>query len=114
MPSSLTTNQALGVGQSLVSPNGRFDLILQSDGNLVLYGPGSAPLWSSNTHGKYAVQDVIMQSDGNLVMYDNSGHALWNSGSARPDAISPFVQIQDDGNLVVYATHSLWSTNTHT
>lgn len=114
MPSSLTANQALTVGQSIVSPNGRFDLILQGDGNLVLYGPGAAPLWSSNTHGQYAVQEVIMQGDGNLVMYDNSGHALWNSGSARPNAIAPFVQIQDDGNLVIYNTQSLWSTNTHT
>ncbi|KAJ3499586.1 hypothetical protein NLG97_g201 [Lecanicillium saksenae] len=113
MTSILTTGQALSVDQSLTSPNGRFALTLQADGNLVLH-TGSTALWTSQTAGRYAVQDVIMQGDGNFVMYDNSGHPIWSSGSATQDAISPYIQIQDDGNLVVYAIHSLWATNTGT
>jgi hypothetical protein len=32
----------LGVGQSLQSPDNRFVLVMQSDANLVIYGPSGA------------------------------------------------------------------------
>src|SRR5207302_51969 len=67
-------------------------LIMQSDGNLVLYGTraanndscdrGSSPpqeaIWGTNTNiggpGSFA---KMQSSDGNFVVYNSSGVALW-------------------------------------
>ncbi|NDC22198.1 hypothetical protein EBZ57_02395, partial [bacterium] len=55
-------------GDYLVSPDFRYKLDMQYDGNLVLYAADGSALWSSMTYnnpGAYAV----MQNDGNLVIY---------------------------------------------
>jgi len=45
-------------------------------------------------------RDFIMQTDGNLVLYDTSGQPHWASNTqGNPSA---FLNVQDDGNLVVY------------
>ena len=68
MPSTLGPNQVLGINQSLFSPNGQFELIMQSDGNLVLYRVANQhPLWATGTKGQDVLR-AIMQSDGNLVL----------------------------------------------
>jgi hypothetical protein len=46
------TTGVLGAGQCFVSPNGRFELLLQGDGNLAIYDRSVTPnasLWSSRT-----------------------------------------------------------------
>lgn len=67
-------NQSVGRDQ-------RGILTFQTDGNLVLYGPGQTVLWASNTGPKTGVSKLTMQSDGNLVIYGNNGQALWSSGT---------------------------------
>ncbi len=93
------------------SRDGRFELVYQLDGNLVLYHHG-APLWASNTHGT-APGAVFMQHDGNFVMYDANNVPIWSSvGShGHPGA---WLIVQDDGNVVIYSESSepLWATNT--
>ncbi|MGH7536130.1 MAG: S8 family serine peptidase, partial [Gemmatimonadales bacterium] len=42
----LLPNEQLGPGQRLVSPDGRFVLIMQKDGNLVEYAPGNRAVWA--------------------------------------------------------------------
>ena len=56
-------------GQSLISTDGRYRLVYQGDGNLVLYDDvdRSAP-WSSGTAG-WTTGQVVMQTDGNFVIY---------------------------------------------
>lgn len=96
---------------SIVSNNGQFQLVMQRDGNLVLYKSGSA-LWASGTDG-LDVEFCVMQSDGNLVLYlEGSGRAVWASGTAgNPGS---FLVIQDDGNLVIYKpNHPIWATGTN-
>ena len=87
-------------GQSITSANGRFRLLFQTDGNLVLYDDveRSAP-WSSNTAG-ISAGHVIMQTDGNLVVYDAQGRDHWSTGT--PGNASAYLVVQPDGNLVVY------------
>jgi len=95
-------------GQSLVSPDGRFRLVYQGDGNLVLYDDVQhAPAWWSGTTGRSAGL-VGMQGDGNLVIYDASITPLWMSGTAA-NTNSRLV-LQADGNLVVYAAdgRAMW------
>ncbi|WP_329133692.1 hypothetical protein OG552_16695 [Streptomyces sp. NBC_01476] len=63
---------------------------MQSDGNLVVYGPGGGPstggaLWSTGTYG-HAGAYADMQDDGNLVVYragggTSTGGALWSTGT---------------------------------
>lgn len=112
MTDSLSSGQSLNVGDYLTSSNGLYTLHLQGDGNLVLYGPGFYPYWSSATTGK-AAQNLIMQGDGNLVLYaDAHGHATWASNTVgNPDS---HVVLQGDGNLVIYNSSgkTLWATNT--
>ena len=87
-------------GQAITSANGRFRLLFQTDGNLVLYDDveRSAP-WSTNTAGTSAGH-VIMQTDGNLVVYDAQGRDHWSTGT--PGHSSAYLVVQPDGNLVVY------------
>ena len=109
---TLVTGQGFIPGQSIKSSDGRFTLILQGDGNLVLYGPQNQPLWASNTAGHTDVWDVIMQGDGNFVVYDSHKVALWASGTAGH--ASAYLVVQDDGNVVIYNVNdtSIWATNT--
>jgi parallel beta-helix repeat protein len=107
---TLTANQGLYPGQSLTSCDGRFTLTLQNDGNLVLSYDGSAlwsagtagdrsaevlmqgdgnlvvysdtgtGLWTSGTSNDSGAR-LALQNDGNLVIYSASGTALWSTGT---------------------------------
>lgn len=54
-------------------------LTLQTDGNLVIFSPGGAPVWSSGTSGTGSNNRLVMQQDGNLVLSTSAGTALWSS-----------------------------------
>lgn len=103
----LQSNQSLGPNQPLQSCDGRLELLLQSDGNLVVY-QGSTPLWASGTAGQ-SVSIVYMQGDGNLVEYSPSGAPVWASNTAGQSGA--FLRLQDDGNLtIVNTTGIIWSS----
>ena len=106
----LTANVSLTANQSLASCNGDYSLIMQGDGNLVLY-QGSTALWASNTVGSGA-DEAIMQGDGNFVLYTSSGTPVWASNTAGNTGA--YLQVQNDGNVVVYSASgaALWSTGT--
>jgi hypothetical protein len=106
----LTANQQLTSNQSLASCNGDYTLIMQSDGNLVLY-QGSTALWASNTVGSGA-DEAIMQGDGNFVLYTSSGSPAWSSGTAGN--AGAYLDVQNDANVVIYSASgsALWSTGT--
>ncbi|MFJ5984520.1 CHAP domain-containing protein [Lentzea sp. NPDC092896] len=108
---SLAADQRIYPNQYLTSSDGRFVLILQGDGNLVLYGAGFRALWSSGTAGR-SVHSVVMQGDGNLVLYGTGSRgALWASHtSGRGNST---LLLQTDGNAVLYsAAGASWSTGT--
>jgi surface antigen len=111
--SQLDTNETLHAGEYLASTNLQYALVMQTDGNLVLYGAvaglGYRPMWHTNTDGTGADR-VIMQPDGNLVVYDD-GTPRWWSGTSG----SIFHAIvQSDGNFVVYdsANQAQWHSHT--
>ncbi|THU35986.1 hypothetical protein FAM09_21600 [Niastella caeni] len=94
----LNSNAVMYTNQYLKSTDGRFMLILQTDGNLVLYFYNTF-LWHTNTVNP-AVNRLNMQGDGNLVLYDSYSTPYFNTGtSAYPGA---YVVLQNDGNLVIY------------
>jgi hypothetical protein len=104
----LVPGARLPPGQSITSPNSRYRLLFQTDGNLVLYDDveRSAP-WSTGTAGINPAH-VIMQTDGNLVVYDAAGRDHWASGS--PGNLNAYLSVQNDGNVVIYRTdgESAW------
>ena len=117
--STLFPGQSLLPGQALKSDNMLHRLIMQTDGNAVLYNSQSQPLWSTNTGGLIEPRDFIMQTDGNLVLYDTAGQPHWASKTqGNPSA---FLNVQDDGNLVVYragsatqtANNALWAAGSN-
>lgn len=112
MSNRLNPGENLTKGNSLVSPNGRYVLRMQDDGNLVLRAPGNEPIWASATD-KTAADIVMMQRDGNLVIRKPVNVPIWESNT---DGNSDSVLIlQDDGNLVIYAhgNRPIWATGTN-
>ncbi|WP_257554527.1 hypothetical protein [Sphingobium sp. CFD-2] len=105
----LNTVVNLGSGAVMRSPDQRFTLTMQGDGNLVLRGP-TGTLWASNTAGQ-AGAIMQFQTDGNLVLY-RSGAPIWASGTDGNQCA--MLNLQNDGNLVIYAMGSMavWATNT--
>lgn len=103
--------QGLGPEQDVKSCDGRFELIMQNDGNLVLYMEGKA-LWATGTNGHdgYA---MVMQSDGNFVLYNPYEKALFATGTNGHSGST--LHVQNDGNLVVYSStgHALWDSGTY-
>jgi hypothetical protein len=94
---SLFSGQYLSTGQQITSANGRYHLILQPDGNVVVYTAGGRPLFFTGSYGAYQLH---LQPDGNLVAYNGVGFARWDSGTWR-EGFSR-LDVQDDGNVVLY------------
>ena len=108
IPDRLNAGRRLLAGQAIVSPNGRYRLVYQSDGNLVLYDlTGGTARWFTGTTG--APGQVVLQTDGNLVIYSAGNAALWFTGT--PGNTGAFLALQSDGNLVLYspAGAALWT-----
>jgi hypothetical protein len=117
MPDRLASNQSLAPGQTLTSRTGRYTLSLQADGNLVLYGAGAAywasktqskvvsrlvmqddgnlvlydrkggSVWASGTNG-HPGAFLLVQDDGNVVVYHKNGGALWSTDTSEVAAVA--------------------------
>ena len=100
--STMMPGESLSPGESISSSSGRYQLILQHDGNLVLYDTdGSVALWDSRTVGR-SDRTLIMQPDGNLVLYElpvTPFDALWHSRTY--DWPGAFLTVRDDGTLTI-------------
>jgi hypothetical protein len=105
----LLSGQSLFANRSIVSPDGRFKLLQQTDGNLVLYRSDGLVLWAIN---RYGGTRAYMQNDGNLVVYDNNWNAVWASNTNG--YWGSYLRVQNDGNLVIYTPGgaAVWSTGT--
>jgi hypothetical protein len=98
-------------GQDITSPNNGYKLLLQNDGNLVLYRLiDNHALWATGTNGQNVV-NALMQNDGNFVLYLGNGSPCWASNTeGKPGS---FLTLQNDGNVVIYWPNCpVWATNT--
>jgi hypothetical protein len=107
--SVLQSRERLWAGQSLASPNGRYRLVMQGDGNVVEYGPAGAE-WSTRTGAGGAA--LIMTAGGDAVVARRTERAVWHSSSAGNNGAR--LVVQDDGNVVVYRTNgtAAWASRT--
>lgn len=115
----------LSAGEKLTSPNGAYTLLMQSDGNLVLYEtsclgqPNCKHHWDSKTYGNSGGAYAAMQPDGHFVVYKSPGTGSpgFQSKSFGSGGLSFSLDVQDDANVVVYRTdltpkRALWSWKT--
>ncbi|TVZ56762.1 D-mannose binding lectin [Lutibacter sp. Hel_I_33_5] len=114
--SSLSSNKELKKGEFIVSPDGSFKLIMQDDGNLVIYNMFKKATWSSKTSRKSGVK-LRMRDDGILTVYKKDNSHAWSSGKkkdAKPKG-KYVLKMQDDGNAVVYdkKNKAIWSSKTN-
>ena len=108
-------------------------MVMQDDGNLVIYGVLGNPTWASRydsgatwvgsvltagrslSGGQYlslGSYRLTMQRDGNVVLRRN-GAAVWHTRTYRNPGAT--LVMQPDGNLVVYSAtgRALWHTRTN-
>jgi len=116
----LSPGGILNPGQALLSPNGKFELAMQADGDLVGDQRSTrTPTWATATSGNPDAY-VIMQGDGNVVVYPKGKSApqpglptaaLWQSATnGNPGAV---LAVLDDGNIVIRSHGGntvLWQT----
>ncbi|KWA10513.1 protease pro-enzyme activation domain-containing protein [Burkholderia territorii] len=99
----ISEGTTLKPAQVVYSASQSHRLVMQNDGNLVLYNAASgAALWNSGTSGNAGAY-AVFQTDGNFVVYSTSGKALWFSSTSSGSHGQALV-VQDDGNMVIYAS----------
>jgi hypothetical protein len=74
---TLSAGQTLRSGQSI--SNGGYRLVMQSDGNAVVYASGGRVRWHTRTNGNSGSR-LAIQTDGNLVVYSRYSKPLWHIG----------------------------------
>lgn len=122
MSERIEVNDIIHPGQDRWSPNGAYQPILQEDSNFVLYrkidDDHREPIWASNTYTEEESSNhsVVLQADGIFVLYNSNGEHIWHSGAEGYGASSPYVLVQDDGNVCLYDNEvegCHWSTETN-
>jgi hypothetical protein len=119
MSDRLNPGETLSHGDHRTSQNGRFVVVMQDDGNLVLYEHDKFdrynPRWTTKTEGT-DVNRAVMQTDGNLVLYRTDNTRAWESETFGEGI---YLIVQNDGNMVLYkrgmhdwTATPVWATNT--
>jgi hypothetical protein len=102
----------------LMSKNRRYILLMQGDGNLVVYRSASPngfdvnaegafgdAIWSSGTGGR---QDgpfsAEFQVDTNFVIRDNRANAIWSSNTDNKATVNSYAILQNNGSLQITDT----------
>jgi hypothetical protein len=103
----LNKGSDLTTGNSIFSPDGKYKITLESNGNMVLYN-NNTQVWQSNTAGQGATK-LSLQNDGNLVLNTASNQSKW-AASSNNTAVQRLV-LSNDGNLLICNNHNavLWA-----
>jgi len=110
IPGRLPSGYSLLPTQKLTSQDGRFTLLFEQDGNLVLRF-GTSVLWSTATATGEGIW-FRMAPTGELLIYGPSLNVVWTTGTSSAGA---WLDLRDDGNLVLLdssGTTVLWQSNT--
>jgi hypothetical protein len=97
----------------LVSENKKFKLILQEDGNLVIYDELKNAIWASNTDGVgEGPYNLYLQGDGNLVIYDKNKTPTWASNTVGLGNQPYNAIVNTNGDLEIHDSFNniIWSS----
>ena len=102
--------EALYPGDKLVSPNGRFSMVIQQDANFVLFD-GQKRIWGAGVSSGSSPRTVQLGEDDNLVV-ERSG-APWESATRRQQKGGHGTLILRDQGAAVILSESvvIWSTD---
>lgn len=108
-PHRITMSSSLDTNEKLVSPNGRYNLTMQENGNLVLRGVSEGIIWSPEMDGSGSVKAQITNA-GNLVLRQADGDVMWASGTTRWASSATTLEVTDSGNVLLSnaARDHLW------
>jgi len=56
-----------------------YRLVMQGDGNLVVYDKNNQATWAAGTNGRGDGAHMVMQDDGELAMYDSLDRKMWTT-----------------------------------
>ncbi|WP_394814165.1 hypothetical protein [Streptomyces dubilierae] len=85
----------------------RIRMVMQTDGNLVVYNEKGKPIWASMTFGQN--HRAIFQGDGNLVIHNAADRPIWASKSHGHDG-AQLVLRADAKVVIVHNGRVVWST----
>lgn len=119
----LLPGQELWLDEYLVDPSYRYCVVMQSDGNVVLYNYDAPnrrcfvlPVhWSTQTNWAGCCYRFTMQGDGNLVVQLANNPPIWvKPGATRVPG--SYLRLQCDRNLVLYTPTGgvTWTSGTST
>ena len=94
----LGPGQSLLIDQSITSRDSSATLLMQSDGNLVVY-QGGAPVWSTGTAGQGALAATI-QPNGNLMLVDGDGFVFQTNSGSGDNSLAR-LHLTNEGQLIV-------------
>ncbi|KAG5666765.1 hypothetical protein PVAND_014775 [Polypedilum vanderplanki] len=106
----LVIDQCLVEDSSIKSANGEFFLIMEKNGNLVIYATNQkVPIWATNTD-KTGGKRVCMQADSDFNMYSHSNTLIWSSKTKGLNGT--YVKLQNNGKLEMFtkADKKVWET----
>lgn len=110
----LDPNTGLMPGETVSSCSGSHSLVMQNDGNFVLYNNRNGrATWNTHTVSGGLDHKAIMRANGQLGVFNTTDT---NSVFMTPETGSPgaWLAVQDDGNVVIYSKEgrALWASNT--
>ncbi|MGF0176422.1 hypothetical protein ACQF36_40045 [Streptomyces sp. Marseille-Q5077] len=82
-------------------------MVMQTDGNLVVYNEQSKPIWASMTFGQN--HRAIFQPDGNLVIHNAEDRPIWASQTWGREG-AQLVLRADAKVVIVHNGSVVWST----
>ncbi|MFD8522391.1 mannose-binding protein [Streptomyces capillispiralis] len=85
----------------------RIRMVMQTDGNLVVYNEERKPIWASMTFGPN--HRAIFQEDGNLVIHNGEDRPIWAAGSYGHQN-AQLVLRADAKVVILHNGNVIWST----
>lgn len=118
--STLVLGQEMKTNQRIYAADRSHYLVVQTDGNLVIYTRADKPIWATMTHSQGSGCRLAMQTDGHLVYYNRSGKAIWAT-ETHPNWDSKYrssewkptkAVLENDGSLVLYSAteRKVWTS----
>ncbi|MFO0737123.1 MAG: hypothetical protein U0270_14640 [Labilithrix sp.] len=110
----LDPNTGLMPGEAVSSCSNSHSLVMQNDGNFVLYNNRTGrATWNTHTVSGGLDHKAIMRANGQLGVFNTTDT---NSVFMTPETGSPgaWLAVQDDGNVVIYSKEgrAVWATGT--
>lgn len=119
--SFLFPGDTLQPGQYILSPNGQYELLFTTDGNLIHFNVNNrnSPDWSTYlTYNGTSPNLLSLQPDGSLVIYDSSWKRVWTQNTKDTGVCNgAYISILDNGDFIEIEPrtgYTVWGKGSYT